>query len=341
MKIVQIELEDNNEDPQEEDETDKMGGINNSGINTSVNGADSEVSNKSKKKKKGDEEDEFGPRFRVIIEKAEPAGVKISKKNNCIVEVRDGQIDEVLEEEQINLINYYVNQKQKMGWKDQFIQACMLSPQVDDEDMVVSQPDFNEAMTHFVTMFWKILFAFIPPVQWGGGWPAFFVALAFIGSVTAIVAEVATVLGCTVGLKEAVTAITLVAIGTSLPDTFASMTAAKTSEFADSAIGNVTGSNSVNVFVGLGIPWIISARWWDNHTDGKKNYPTPEGNLAFSVMLFLITSMVCFVVLLTRRAVFGGELGGPKNSRNASCVFLIFLWLTYVFFSTLRAYKIV
>jgi len=105
----------------------------------------------------------------------------------------------------------------------------MLSPVVDDDNMVVSQPNLNEALVHFATMFWKILFAFIPPTSWGKGWPAFCVALIFIGSVTAVVAEVATVLGCTVGLKEAVTAITLVAIGTSLPDTFASMTAAKSS----------------------------------------------------------------------------------------------------------------
>ena len=40
-------------------------------------------------------------------------------------------------------------------------------------------------------MGWKVLFAFIPPVEWGGGWPAFFVALIFIGLITAIVAEVA------------------------------------------------------------------------------------------------------------------------------------------------------
>ena len=176
----------------------------------------------------------------------------------------------------------------------------MLSPVVDDEDMVVSQPNTIEALKHFATMFWKILFAIIPPVQWGHGWPAFFVALVFIGSVTAVVAEVATVLGCTIGLREAVTAITLVAIGTSLPDTFASMTAARTSEYADSAIGNVTGSNSVNVFVGLGIPWVISAVYAERNDD---TYKTPPGNLAFSVMLFLITSMICFIVLGARRMV--------------------------------------
>lgn len=102
----------------------------------------------------------------------------------------------------------------------------MLCPSVDEDDLIVAEVDLGEALTHFATMGWKVLFAFIPPVEWGGGWPAFFVALVFIGAITAIVAEVASTLGCVVGLKEAVTAITLVAVGTSLPDTFASMTAA-------------------------------------------------------------------------------------------------------------------
>lgn len=79
---------------------------------------------------------------------------------------------------------------------------------------------------------------------------------------TLVIGEIATVLGCVMGLDESVTAITIVALGTSLPDTFASMTAAKTSEYADSAIGNVTGSNSVNVFLGLGLPWTIATIYW-------------------------------------------------------------------------------
>ena len=162
---------------------------------------------------------------------------------------------------------------------------------------------------HFAIIGWNVLFAFIPPVDWCGGIPAFVIALVFIGSITAVVAEVATVLGCTVGLHPAVTAITLVAIGTSLPDTFASMTAARQSENADTAIGNVTGSNSVNVFVGLGLPWMISAVYQSNR---GVPYKTPPGNLAFSVMLFLITSLTCFVVLGLRRAVSNTDL--PFNT---------------------------
>ncbi len=75
-------------------------------------------------------------------------------------------------------------------------------------------------------MVWKVFFAMIPPRKLLGGWLAFTIALIFIGLVTAIVGEVAALFGCAVGLKEAVTAITFVALGTSLPDTFASVQAA-------------------------------------------------------------------------------------------------------------------
>ena len=51
-------------------------------------------------------------------------------------------------------------------------------------------------------------------------------------------------------------------MGTSLPDTFASKIAAQNDKTADNAIGNITGSNSVNVFLGLGLPWVIAAIFW-------------------------------------------------------------------------------
>ena len=58
------------------------------------------------------------------------------------------------------------------------------------------------------------------------------------------------------------TAITFVAFGTSLPDLFASMQAARDDPSADNSIGNVTGSNSVNVFLGLGLSWLLGALYW-------------------------------------------------------------------------------
>ena len=58
------------------------------------------------------------------------------------------------------------------------------------------------------------------------------------------------------------TAISFVALGTSLPDLFASKQAVTDGTEAGAAVGNVTGSNSVNVFLGLGLPYVIAAVYY-------------------------------------------------------------------------------
>ena len=123
-------------------------------------------------------------------------------------------------------------------WRDQFKLACMLSPQV-DENGVIDDITTIEALTHFAAIGWKVLFALVPPAHYWKGWPAFFVSLFFIGAVTAIVGEFAALLGCVINLKQSLTAISIVALGTSLPDTFASRQAALESDNADVAIGNI------------------------------------------------------------------------------------------------------
>merc|ERR1719161_3252839 len=125
----------------------------------------------------------------------------------------------------------------------------------------------SDIITHFIAMPWKLIFAMIPPPDYAEGWVCFFIALIFIGGVTAVIGDMASLLGCTMGVPDAITAITFVALGTSLPDTFASKTAAQQDEYADASIGNVTGSNSVNVFLGLALPWLIGAIYWSGADD--------------------------------------------------------------------------
>jgi solute carrier family 8 (sodium/calcium exchanger) len=86
--------------------------------------------------------------------------------------------------------------------------------------------------------------------------------LTLTRQVTAVIGDLASLFGCVIGLPDSITAITIVALGTSLPDTFASRTAAVSDPTADAAVGNVTGSNAVNVFLGLGLPWLIGALYW-------------------------------------------------------------------------------
>lgn len=115
-----------------------------------------------------------------------------------------------------------------------------------------------------------MLFALVPPAQYWNGKGCFLASLTMIGLVTAVVGEIATVFGCVLGIRMSVTAITFVALGTSLPDTFASMTAARNADSADDAIGNVTGSNSVNVFLGMGLPWVYAVSVWQSNQDDPR-----------------------------------------------------------------------
>ena len=157
-----------------------------------------------------------------------------------------------------------------------------------------------------------------------------------IGLVTAIVGEFANIFGCVIGLKSSVTAITIVGMGTSLPDTFASMKAAKSGQYADPAIGNVTGSNSVNVFLGLGIPWVMATIIKANQ--GYDGYEVPAGDLAFSVSVFLVCCVIGFVILIIRRTCVGGELGGAQPCKGISFFLFVSLWVFYITMCTMRAY---
>merc|ERR1712107_6671 len=158
--------------------------------------------------------------------------------------------------------------------------------------------------------------------------------------------DVAGLLGCVLDIPDEITAITFVALGTSLPDTFASKTAATQDPFADASIGNVTGSNSVNVFLGLGLPWMIGSIYWaavgsDEKWLGKYGHESwikgwedgafvvEAGNLAFSVIVFTLCALACIALLGVRRLVVG-ELGGPALSKYATGCFLVSLWFIYV-----------
>lgn len=119
-------------------------------------------------------------------------------------------------------------------------------------------------------------------------------------------------------------------------DTFASKVAATQDQYADASIGNVTGSNAVNVFLGIGVAWSIAAIY---HAAHGQAFQVSPGTLAFSVTLFTIFAFISVGVLLyRRRPEIGGELGGPRTSKLLTSSLFILLWLLYIFFSSLEAY---
>ncbi|KAK9959743.1 hypothetical protein ABG768_009845 [Culter alburnus] len=225
------------------------------------------------------------------------------------------------------------------SWRDQFIEAITVSAGEDDDDEECGEeklPSCFDYVMHFLTVFWKVLFAFVPPTDYWNGWACFVVSIVMIGLLTAFIGDLASHFGCTIGLKDSVTAVVFVALGTSVPDTFASKVAAIQDQYADASIGNVTGSNAVNVFLGIGVAWSIAAVY---HNSKGRDFKVEPGSLAFSVTLFTIFAFICVAVLMYRRRPdIGGELGGPRTAKGLTTMLFVSLWLLYILFSSLEAY---
>merc|ERR1712038_2227482 len=230
------------------------------------------------------------------------------------------------------------------SWKDQFVEAVTVQADDDEEgeegeEAEEKMPTIGDYVIHFLTLPWKLMFAFIPPTAIFNGYPTFVISIIMIGLCTAVIGDIASHLGCFINLKDSVNAIAFVALGTSVPDTFASKTAAIEDETADASVGNVTGSNAVNVFLGIGIAWTMAAIYWE--AQGEV-FRVPVGSLGFSVTVFCIEALLAILILLARRSpVVGGELGGPKLFKTLSSGAFVFFWCFYVMISALEAYDVI
>jgi cation:H+ antiporter len=112
------------------------------------------------------------------------------------------------------------------------------------------------------------------------------------------------------GLSEAMIGLTVVALGTSLPELATSMVAAYKKNM-DIAVGNVIGSNIFNLFFVLGISAVI------------KPLPFYEASMAD-------TGMTIFSNILLFGLVFIGRKHILQRWQGTVFVLIYFLYMTYV-----------
>ncbi|XP_009799467.1 magnesium/proton exchanger-like isoform X2 [Nicotiana tabacum] len=224
-------------------------------------------------------------------------------------------------------------------WKHQFVDALMLES--------AESRKLNNIYLRLARIFWqslllpwKLLFAFVPPYHIAHGWVAFICSLIFISGIAYVVTKLTDLISCVTGINPYVIAFTALAGGTSWPDLVASKIAAERQLTADSAIANITCSNSVNIYIGIGVPWLIDTLY--NYIAYKEplRIDNAEG-LSFSLLVFFSTSVACIGVLVFRRLTLGAELGGPKVWAWVTCIFFMFLWLIFVVLSSLRVSGII
>lgn len=298
-------------------------------------------------------------KFQVMIEDAQ-GGAEFNPDSDggddrCIMTisiVNENRGDRRIRNRLKRFLDGMVNlQELRLGWdmyKEQVLQAIVVQASGEGED---ATPSCGDKLLHWIWFPWQIIFAaFTPPPVLLGGWICFWLSLVHIGWITVIISDLAELFGCSAGVEDEITAIIFVALGTSVPDLFASRTAAKQDEWADASIVNVTGSNSVNVFLGIGLPWMSAAIYWRFNADDADwieqyggSYPrgtfvVEGGNLTYSVAVFTLAACCCLTLMTVRRYAVGGELGGPSDTKAYSSFFLFLLWAAYI---TLSVWQIV
>ncbi|XP_030832706.1 magnesium/proton exchanger 2 isoform X5 [Strongylocentrotus purpuratus] len=267
----------------------------------------------------------------VIVLRNPSIGAKLGEHSAAVANLRPDDIGE-------RVAQILEDEEDAETWFGQIKNAMTLGGDIDDNGKEVP-PSKMDCIMHFITFFWKVIFAMVPPKNYFGGWPAFLGSLLFIFALTAVVEQIATLLSCVALIEPSVAGITIIALGTSVPDTFASRTAAIQDQHADAAIGNITGSNSVNVFLGLGLPWIIKVMYL--YVNSDQPYYVGTDNLDLAVILFTGVGTCCICIIIGRRYIVGGELGGKKLTKYLTGLFLCLLWVVYVVVASLRSYKII
>uniref|UniRef100_A0A7C9EGF0 Sodium/calcium exchanger membrane region domain-containing protein n=1 Tax=Opuntia streptacantha TaxID=393608 RepID=A0A7C9EGF0_OPUST len=216
-------------------------------------------------------------------------------------------------------------------WRKQFVHALMFGSHKSNNIFV----RWARVVWHLVLLPWRVLFAFVPPYHVAHGWIAFICCLCFISGIAYVVTKLSDLISCVTGINPYVIALTALAAGTSWPDLWASKIAAERQTTADSAIANITCSNSVNIYVGIGIPWLIDTTY--NFFAYREPLRIQDaGELSFSLLMFLATSAGCIAVLVIRRLVFGAELGGPRVWAWVTSVYFMLLWLIFVILSSIK-----
>ncbi|MBB1202516.1 calcium/sodium antiporter [Enterobacteriaceae bacterium 89] len=144
------------------------------------------------------------------------------------------------------------------------------------------------------------------------------VAVIIMPMATRMVVDNATVLANYFAMSELTVGLTVIAIGTSLPELATAIAGARKGE-DDIAIGNIIGSNIMNIAIVMGIPALIA--------------PGPFNPLAFSrdYSVMLLVSVI-FALLCWRRKPQIGK-GAGALLIGGFLIWLAFLWWGTPFFT--------
>jgi len=143
----------------------------------------------------------------------------------------------------------------------------------------------------------------------------FFMSIIWIAVMCAIMVNMATRAACFFKVSPIVLGVTVLAVGTSVPDAIGSVLAAKSGE-ADMAIANAIGSNVFDILLGLGFPWTLVIIF------KGENVPVDADGITGAIIILFATVFLFLGVLIVRKWKMDGKVG-------AVLLALYFIYIIY------------
>jgi Ca2+/Na+ antiporter len=188
----------------------------------------------------------------------------------------------------------------------------------EDEDPFAVPAGLQARILWALSLPYMIAFRFTVPNLKVDKWKKFyflaFVAnVAWIGLLTWVMVKFAAEIGCLLNIDPALMGLVLLAAGTSVPDTIASVIVAREGE-GDMAVSNAIGSNVFDILLGLGLPWTIS-------TIVYKEPVKSEGN----TVVYATAQLIIILGIVVGLLAFNKWLLTPKLGFVLFAVYFIFL----------------
>jgi len=156
-----------------------------------------------------------------------------------------------------------------------------------------------------------------PPIKYY--YWVFFISILFIAGLSWILVESAIVISDVLAIPKVIVALTVLAVGTSVPDMISSVIVAKQGR-GGMALSNAVGSNIFDILIGLGLPWsiIIIAR--------NATVPVVTEELFVSVIWLFASVIIILALLVINNWSIGRKAG----------IFLISLYLIFLIWELSR-----
>jgi len=206
------------------------------------------------------------------------------------------------------------------------------SEEGESEGASLALPDDVKGLFFYILLFPvnATLYFTVPDVRWGGTWKklygvTFFTSIVWIAVYAFFMVWVAILMGDNIGIPQSVMGLTILAMGTSVPDMISSVIVTRQGE-GDMAVSSSIGSNIFDIGFGLPLPWLLGCAVFGKGIE--------VGGACDTILIdvFLLLGMVVAVVLTI-------HISGWKMTHHLGIV-MFSLYFVFIIQSLLRTFLV-